>query len=108
MSHSIMIIVVMALVNITIRALPFILFREENKTPKSVEYLGKALPPAMMSFLIIYCIRSVDVSAGTHGIPELIGIATAMILHAWKRNTLLSIGTATVVYMILVQFVFNK
>lgn len=108
MSHSIMIIAVMALVNITIRALPFILFRKENKTPKSVEYLGKVLPPAMMSFLIIYCIRSVDVSAGTHGIPELIGIATAMILHAWKRNTLLSIGTATVVYMILVQFVFNK
>lgn len=108
MSHSILIIAVMALVNITIRALPFILFRKENKTPKSVEYLGKALPPAMMSFLIIYCIRSVDVSAGTHGIPELIGIATAMILHAWKRNTLLSIGTATVVYMILVQYVFNK
>lgn len=106
MMHSILIIAVMALVNITIRALPFLLFRNENKTPKIVEYLGKALPPAMMSFLIIYCVRSVDVTAGNHGLPELIGIAAAMGLHAWKRNTFLSIGAATVIYMVLVQAVF--
>ena len=27
-------------------------------------------------------------------------------LHIWKRNTLLSIGAGTVLYMVLVQFVF--
>lgn len=96
----------MALVTLAIRALPFLLFRDEDKTPKIITYLGKALPPAMMSFLVIYCIRSVDITAGSHGIPELIGIATAMGLHAWKGNTFLSIGAATVLYMILVQVVF--
>lgn len=103
--HCILILSVMALVNITIRALPFLLFQKEDKTPEFVVYLGKVLPPAMMSFLIVYCVRSVDVTSGNHGFPELIGILTAMFLHAWKRNTLLSISAATIVYMILVQAV---
>ncbi len=104
--YSILIIAVMAIVNFSIRAFPFILFQNEDKTPKIVMYLGKVLPPAMMSFLIIYCIRSVDLVSESHGLPELIGIVTAMVLQAWKRNTLLSISTATILYMVLVQAVF--
>lgn len=101
--HSILIIAVMALVNLSLRALPFLLFRKENKTPKIILYLGKALPPAMMSFLIVYCVRSVDFSSGNHGLPELISIAAAMLIHSWKRNTLLSISISTVLYMVLIQ-----
>jgi branched-subunit amino acid transport protein AzlD len=40
------------------------------------------------------------------GIPELLGCAAVAILHIWKRNTLLSIGAGTVLYMLLVQLVF--
>ncbi|MBP9938165.1 MAG: AzlD domain-containing protein, partial [Clostridium sp.] len=32
--------------------------------------------------------------------------ALVAVLHAWKRNSLLSIGVGTVFYMILVQMVF--
>ena len=35
-----------------------------------------------------------------------VGVAAAAALHIWKRNTLLSIGASTAVYMLLVQLVF--
>ena len=56
--------------------------------------------------LVVYCLRSVDVSAPPHGLPELIAIAVTAGLHLWKRNTLISIGAGTVVYMLLVQLIF--
>ncbi|MBR5329353.1 MAG: AzlD domain-containing protein, partial [Firmicutes bacterium] len=39
-------------------------------------------------------------------IPEAIAIGVTALLHIWKRNTLLSMGLGTVVYMILVQGIF--
>ena len=38
--------------------------------------------------------------------PELIGCAVVALLHVWRRNSLLSIGAGTVVYMVLVQTIF--
>jgi len=54
----------------------------------------------------VYCLKNVDVTAGAHGVPELLAIAVVTGLHLWKRNMLLSIGGGTVCYMLLVQFVF--
>lgn len=88
------------------RWLPFWLFPEKKQPPAVVAYLGKVLPPAMMGLLVVYCLRSVDVSAPPHGLPELIAIAVTAGLHLWKRNTLISIGAGTVVYMLLVQLIF--
>ena len=42
----------------------------------------------------------------SYGIPEAIAILCIAVLHFWKENTLLSIGVGTVIYMVLVQFVF--
>ena len=69
-------------------------------------YLGRVLPPAIIMMLIVYCLRNVDLFSASHGIPELICVAVAAVLHWWKGNNLLSIFTATVLYMILVQAVF--
>ena len=49
---------------------------------------------------------NVDLTAMPFGIPEAIGCAVVAGLHVWKRSTLLSIGAGTVVYMLLVQFIF--
>ena len=40
------------------------------------------------------------------GLPEFIASAAVAALHAWKKNSLLSIGAGTVLYMVLVQLVF--
>ena len=84
----------------------FLLFPDSKEPPKTVLYLGRVLPPAMMGLLVVYCLRNVSLIRSPHGIPELIAIAVIVVLHKWKENVLLSIGTGTVVYMLLVQLVF--
>lgn len=99
----IMVIAVMTLVTIALRFLPFLVFDRGEQLPKWISYLGKVLPPAVMSMLLVYCLRNINLAAANHGLPELICIGVAMLLHNWKRNTLLSIGVSTLLYMLLVQ-----
>ena len=88
------------------RFLPFIIFPAGKPTPKYIVYLGRVLPPAIFGMLVIYCLKDVTILSGSHGIPELISIATVVGLHLWKRQMLLSIFVGTVCSMLLVQLVF--
>lgn len=88
------------------RFLPFIVFPAGKPTPEYIQYLGKALPGAVFGLLVVYCLKNVKLFTGTHGIPEAIAIAVVVLLHLWKRQMLLSIAGGTVIYMLLIQFVF--
>ena len=103
-NHSLLIILVAAAVTFLIRALPFILFR--GSTPASVVYLSNVLPYAIMGMLVVYCLKSTPVLESPHGLPEMISVTLIIVLHKWKRNTLLSIVSGTVVYMLMIQLVF--
>ena len=104
--YNIALIVVMALVTMATRFLPFLIFGEHRKTPELILYLGKVLPCAVMGMLVVYCLKDVAFLQAPFGLPELIGIVVVALLHLWKRNSLLSIGAGTVFYMVLVQVVF--
>lgn len=106
LTEEILTIGLCALATMLTRFLPFLVFRADKPTPKYIRYLGKALPAAIFGMLVVYCLKNVDVTAGAHGVPELLAIAVVTGLHLWKRNMLLSIGGGTVCYMLLVQFVF--
>ena len=97
-------IAVMSIVTILIRFLPFLVFRK--KTPRYVSYLGRVLPPAIIGMLVIYCLKDITISVQPFGIPELIAASCVVGVQAWKRNSLISILTGTVIYMVLVQLVF--
>lgn len=101
--YIIYVIAIMSIVTILIRFLPFILFDHGKKLPKWISYLGKVLPPAIMSMLLVYCLRNINFVEGNHGLPELLCVGIAILLHSWKRNTLLSIGVSTILYMILIR-----
>lgn len=88
------------------RALPFLLFPAGKETPRFVKYLGRTLPFATIGLLVVYCLREVQVLTFPYGLPELLGVAAVAGLHLWRHNTLLSIGGGTLIYMLLVQFVF--
>lgn len=105
-THAILTIIVCALVTVALRFLPFLIFGENRNTPSVIAYLGQVLPYAIMGMLVVYCLKDVSFSANPFGISEIIGCSTVAGLHVWKRNTLLSIGIGTVVYMLLVQFIF--
>ena len=104
--YNIALIVVMALVTMATRFLPFLIFGEHRKTPELILYLGKVLPCAVMGMLVVYCLKDVTFLQAPFGLPELIGIVVVALLHLWRRNSLLSIGVGTVAYMLLVQWVF--
>lgn len=88
------------------RFLPFLIFSEDRPTPGYIKYLGKALPAALFGMLVVYCLKDVSFLSGDYGIPELIGIVCTIVLHLWKRQMILSIAGSTVIYMLLVQFIF--
>ena len=88
------------------RALPFAVFSSKKPTPKFIRYLGAALPAAIFGMLVVYCLKGVSLLSAPHGMPELIAIAAVVGIHLWRRNTLLSIFSGTVIYMLLVQLVF--
>ncbi|PHV70090.1 branched-chain amino acid transporter AzlD [Sporanaerobium hydrogeniformans] len=88
------------------RFLPFLLFPENKKVPNYVSYLGKVLPYAVMGLLVVFCLKSISFIKAPFGVPEFLCVAFTAFLHYWKGNTLLSISTGTVLYMILIQFIF--
>ena len=106
MSHAALIIVVAGAVTLLLRFLPFLIFNGKRETPPYIIYLGKVLPYAIMGMLVIYCLRGISFTATANYLPELIACAVVVLAHVWKRNTLLSIISGTVCYMLLVQFVF--
>lgn len=99
-------VLIMSGITFLIRGLPFLLFPGNKKTPAYILYLGKVLPFAIIGMLVIYCFKSVTLTAAPFGIPELISLILIVCLHVWKRNTLISIGGGTFLYMFLVQIVF--
>ncbi len=101
----ILIIFVCAVCTMLTRAIPFLVFRDSGKVPKIVLYLGKVLPPAVIATLVIYALRNTPVLTGAHGIPELIGVIAAGVLHWIWRNSFISIGAATVLYMVLLRII---
>lgn len=104
--HAAGMIAVAALVTAATRFLPFLIFRNGKNIPKTIMQLGKALPCAVMGMLVIYCLKDIRPLAYPYGIPEIIGCLTVALLHIRWRNTLLSIGAGTGLYMLLVQLVF--
>ncbi len=105
-SEQVITIAVVSVGTLLTRFLPFLVFPAGKPTPKYIQYLGKVLAPAVFSLLIVYCLKDVSWLEGTHGIPEISGIAVTAALHLWKRQMLFSIAGGTIFYMLLVQFVF--
>lgn len=63
--------------------------------------------PARREFISPFCTAADVASSGTYGIPEILSVLLIIVLHKWKKNTLLSIGGGTALYMLIVQTVFK-
>lgn len=105
-THTLLLIGVIAAVTLVLRAAPFILFRSGH-TPAIVTYLGKVMPPAVIGMLVIYCFADIDFTRWQAFVPALIAALTVILLHIWKRNSLISIGVGTVAYMLMIQLLFK-
>ena len=105
-TQQIITIAMVVLGTVLTRFLPFLIFPGGKETPRYIQYLGRVLPGAVFGLLMVYCLRSVELFSGSHGLPEAISIVLVVFLHLWRRQMLLSIAGGTVCYMLLVQLVF--
>ncbi len=105
-THSVIMIAVIAVITAFLRFLPFIIFRSNKRPPEFILWLGRVLPYAIMGMLVVYCLKGINILSAPYGLPELIACIIVVLLHIWRRNSALSIGAGTVIYMVLVQFIF--
>lgn len=99
--QKVLTIVIVVIGTMLTRFFPFIIFRNSRTTPKYIRYLGKVLPPAILGFLLVYCLRDVPFISDSYGIPELLSIVLIIIVHYWKKSMLLSISIGTVFFLII-------
>lgn len=105
-AHMLITITLIALTTIALRFLPFWIFPPSKQPPALITYLGKVLPRAAIALLVVYAVKDVSIVTSPYGLPELIAILAIVVVHVFKRNTLLSIATGTLLYMMMVQLVF--
>lgn len=101
-THSILLIAIASGITFLIRALPFLVFKK-RQMPVFIKEIADKLPPAIIAVLVIYCLKSPLTQFGTETIAAAIAIAGVIILHLWKRNTLLSVAAGTILYMIFIR-----
>ncbi len=104
--HAVGVIAVASAVTMLIRFLPFAVFGGDKNRPAVIDYLADVLPCAIMGMLVVYCLKNVSLVTAPHGLPEFVACILVVLLHLWKRNTLLSIIAGTAAYMFLIQVVF--
>lgn len=103
--HSMLIVAVVAAVTIFLRVLPFLLFGGKKKTPEFIIYLGRVLPYAIMGMLVVYCLRGMVGGSIQSAAVQLMACTIVILLHLWKRNTLISIIGGTIGYMLLLKLI---
>ena len=96
---------IIAAVTALLRFLPFMVFSRGKKTPRFILWLGRALPFAVMGMLVVYCLKGVSFVSAPFGIPELVCCAVVIVLHVWKRNSVLSIAGGTALYILIVNLI---
>ena len=101
--QALLVIAVIALVTAALRFLPFWVFNGRRPVPEVIRYLGSVLPYSVMAMLVVYCLKGTSFADYSGWLPSAVSVAAVVILHVWKRNTLLSIIGGTLCYMLLIR-----
>ena len=103
MMQALWIVLICAGVTLALRAMPFLFFGGKGGVPKLIATLGRTLPSAIMAALVVYCLKGIPYGSFADGAKQLAAAAVVVVLHVWRRNTLLSIAGGTAVYMLLIR-----
>lgn len=105
-NQIILTLLIIAFGTLLTRFIPFIVFPPHKQPPKFISYLSKTLPAAVISLLVVYAFKDTIVVAFPYGLPEIFATIFLVLIHIFKRNTMITIASSTIFYMILVQFIF--
>lgn len=105
--YTVILIAITAVITFLLRAIPFMIFGGGKQMPDKVKKVADLLPAAIMAVLVIYCIKSDLLTIKSEFDVATLGTVVALVVvvgvHLWKRNTLISIASGTVVYMVLIR-----
>ena len=99
-------ILIIAAVTFFTRLFPFLFFRKGQRIPPLVSYIGRYLPPTIITIILVYSFKSTSLTVFPHGLPELIAAVFVILMQLWRHNFLISILGGTLLYMFLVQAIF--
>lgn len=100
--YSVAAILLMAGVTFLTRVIPFLLF-DRGQPPQVVLRLSKVLPPAIMTMLVVYCLKGIGFSQPIQWLPLVVACGAVIAVQLWKGNDLLSILGGTLIYMGMLQ-----
>ena len=114
-TEQIITIAIVVLGTMATRFLPFVIFNSKTKTPAYVQYLGKVLPSATMSLLVVFSLRHVDVSGiswyAGHNRSSCDSITTPMerkyVPIHWGWNNSVYGTDSTSIYIVLYGSILN-
>lgn len=93
-----------ALITAGLRLLPILLLgRSDKPLPPLMGTIERLMPSAIIGWLVIYSIKDSAFDQPMQFLPVLAGMLVAGGLQAWRRNTLLSVFSATALYMVLIR-----
>lgn len=102
--HVLGVLIPIGVITVALRWLPFA-FVAGLRGNQFFGLLGRMMPVGVMAVLVVYTLVGQKEAPG--GVPAaLLGVAVTLGLHAWKRDSGLSILGGTLAYMGLVNFVF--
>ena len=84
------------------RLFPFAIF-SKRKPGKLIHIFERYIPPIVMIGLLIYSLRDVRFASLAQWVPQISAIAFTIVTYLWKKNSLVSIFGATIIYMILIR-----
>lgn len=111
-NQTLICVVLIGILMFSLRLLPFVIFHKREPSA-FFKFAGKYIPAISIAVLFIACLRekTTDLiffadsnhdafSAGSIT-AGFLGIAGCIILHLWKKNSMLSIFGGTILYMVL-------
>ena len=103
--YALLAVAVCCLCTFALRAIPFALFGGKRTMPPAMRRLAMKLPAAIIAVLVVYCLKSLPTADAANAAVTLGSVAAVVLLHLWKKNTLLSIAGGTILYMALLRLI---
>ena len=92
-------------ITVALRAAPFALKHALGSSALLAD-VGRWMPLGAITVLAVYCLAQIDFTAPVHGVPEISGVVTTVVIHRWRRNVVLSILAGTATCIVLTNWVF--
>jgi branched-subunit amino acid transport protein AzlD len=97
----------MTLIILGCRALPFLFF-SRKAPPEALKFIEVYMPAIAMTVLTVSSYTSIAWPEAPHGIPQLVAGTGVVLLHVWKKNSLLSIAGGTAAFLLLQSLLLTR